>query len=106
MAKTDATDARLIAHFCVMMNPEPWRRLEPAQTELKELAVRHQQLISQRVCEKNRLQMPGNVAVRHPGGSRPLQLRERIYQWLLIHIRQLGPVAPHTVHGVAVGGAL
>ena len=55
MAKTDALDARVLAHFADVIRPTP-RPLPDAQTqELRALLGRRQQLIGMRTAEQNRL---------------------------------------------------
>ena len=55
LAKTDALDARALAHFADVMRPTP-RPLPDAQTqELRALLGRRQQLIGMRTAEQNRL---------------------------------------------------
>ena len=55
LAKTDALDARALAHFADVIRPAP-RPLPDAQTqELRALLGRRQQLISMRTAEQNRL---------------------------------------------------
>jgi len=55
LAKTDALDARALAHFADVMRPTP-RPLPDAQTqELRGLLGRRQQLIVMRTAEQNRL---------------------------------------------------
>jgi transposase len=55
LAKTDALDARALAHFADVIRPTP-RPLPDAQTqELRALLGRRQQLISMRTAEQNRL---------------------------------------------------
>ena len=54
-AKTDALDARALAHFADVIRPTP-RPLPDAQTqELRALLGRRQQLIGMRTAEQNRL---------------------------------------------------
>lgn len=53
--KTDATDADLIARFCLAMKPEPWTPLPPATRELQAVVRRIDALISMRIQESNRL---------------------------------------------------
>ena len=55
LAKTDALDARVIAHYGETMNPTQWQKPDAGLVELKELAGRRQQLVEQLVREKNRL---------------------------------------------------
>ena len=57
--KTDRADARLIAQFCQVVKPEPWRQSSPAVALLSALTHRRQQLVEQRVAETNRLAQPG-----------------------------------------------
>ena len=64
LAKTDRIDARVIAHYAEVMDPEPWARPDPLQAEIKELATRRLQLVSQRSGEKNRLGKSENVYIR------------------------------------------
>src|SRR5881409_2910223 len=55
LAKTDALDARALAHFADVIRPTP-RPLPDAQTqELRALLGRRQQLVEMLVAEKNRL---------------------------------------------------
>ena len=55
LAKTDALDARALAHFADVIHPTP-RPLPDAQTqELRALLGRRQQLIGMRTAEQNRL---------------------------------------------------
>ena len=55
LAKTDALDARALAHFADVIRPTP-RPLRDAQTqELRALLGRRQQLIGMRTAEQNRL---------------------------------------------------
>jgi len=55
LAKTDALDARALAHFADVIRPTP-RPLPDAQTqELRALLGRRQQLIVMRTAEQNRL---------------------------------------------------
>jgi transposase len=55
VAKTDALDARALAHFADVIRPTP-RPLPDAQTqELRALLGRRQQLMSMRTAEQNRL---------------------------------------------------
>jgi transposase len=60
LAKTDALDARALAHFADMIRPTP-RPLPDAQTqELRALLGRRQQLIIMRTAAPNRLAMLDN----------------------------------------------
>lgn len=53
--KTDKVDARLIARFCLVQNPEPWSVPSPALRELRALVARREALIGMRTQEHNRL---------------------------------------------------
>lgn len=64
LAKTDALDARVIAHYCEVMNPPRWQRPDPALARIRELAARRDQLMGQRVREKNRLYRAVDAGVR------------------------------------------
>jgi transposase len=56
LAKTDALDARTVAHFAEAIRPAP-RPLPDAQTEeLRALLARRRQLIAMRTAEQNRLE--------------------------------------------------
>jgi len=55
LAKTDALDARALAHFAEAIRPEP-RPVPDAQTEdLRALLARRRQLVAMRTAEQNRL---------------------------------------------------
>ena len=57
LAKTDALDAQVLAHFAEAMQPTP-RPLPDASTqELKALVARRRQLVVMITAEKNRLRM-------------------------------------------------
>jgi len=65
MAKTDAIDARVIAHFAATVEPCVRAAPDPKARELKDLMVRRRQLLDMRTMEKNRLQiMPQTLAGR------------------------------------------
>ena len=57
MAKTDAIDARVIAHFAATIQPCVRAAPDPKARELKDLVVRRRQLLDMRTMEKNRLQI-------------------------------------------------
>src|SRR4029450_4592858 len=62
LAKTDALDARALAHFADVIRPTP-RPLPDAQTqELRALLGRRQQLIGRRTAEQNRPAGAGRAA--------------------------------------------
>ena len=64
LAKTDAIDARIIAHYGEVMKPALWQMPDPVQAELRELAARRLQLVNQRTREKNRLGKSESVTAR------------------------------------------
>jgi transposase len=55
LAKTDAIDAGMIAHFAAAFNPEPDDPPTPAQERLRALRARRQQVVHSLTQEKNRL---------------------------------------------------
>jgi transposase len=57
--KTDKADARLIAHFCQMQSPPPWRIAAPQVRLLQEMVRRLHALSDLTAQEKNRIQAPG-----------------------------------------------
>ena len=61
--KTDKADAILIAHFCALHRPEPWRPPAPEQSQLQALVRRLESLQEMRQMEKNRLDT-GDAFVR------------------------------------------
>ena len=64
MAKTDAIDAAVLAHFAEAVRPEP-RPAEPDErAALDALLSRRRQLIEMRVMESNRLETCADAAVR------------------------------------------
>jgi len=54
LAKTDAIDASVLAHFAAAIRPEPKPLPDAQQRELKALVTRRHQLIEMRTMEKNR----------------------------------------------------
>jgi transposase len=54
-AKTDAIDARVLAHFAQAVQPEARRLPEEKTLELRALADRRTQLVNMRTAEQNRL---------------------------------------------------
>jgi transposase len=57
--KTDKADARLIAHYCQMQCPPPWRIAAPEVRLLQEMVRRLHALSELAAQEKNRAQAPG-----------------------------------------------
>ena len=74
LAKTDALDARALAHFADVIRPTP-RPLPDAQTpDLRALLGRRQQLIVMRTAEQNRLARGERVS--HEGHHGPYDLAQ------------------------------
>jgi transposase len=61
--KTDASDARVIASYCLKETPAPWRLAAPEVRMLLALLRRHQALAEQLRQEENRLGEPGQFPV-------------------------------------------
>jgi transposase len=55
LAKTDAIDAKVIAHYAAAIKPTPRRRPTGEAQELMALITRRRQLVDMRTAEKNRL---------------------------------------------------
>jgi transposase len=55
LAKTDEIDARLIARYAEVVQPEPRQRQEEAEIHLTALINRRMQLVEMRTAERNRL---------------------------------------------------
>ena len=79
LAKTDALDARAVAHFAEAVRPTP-RPLPEAQTEERRaLVARRRQLIAMRTAEHNRL---GGASGRLRRISRPISPGSISVWWL------------------------
>ncbi len=79
LAKTDALDARVLAHFAESMRPEPRALPTEQERELKALVARRRELVEMLTAERNRL------------ASAPLVLRKRIMRhiaWLERELKQ------------------
>jgi transposase len=63
-AKTDAIDARVLAHFAEAVRPEARRPPEAEARELQALLDRRSQLVGMRTAERNRLHQAPTAAVR------------------------------------------
>lgn len=59
LAKTDALDARVIAHFAEAIKPQPQPVTDEQSRELKEVLARRRQIIEMITAEKNRLTKTG-----------------------------------------------
>lgn len=64
LAKTDAIDARVLAQFAAVLNPQPARLSDEAEELLRALEVRRRQLIEMVVAERNRLRTAPRTAGR------------------------------------------
>lgn len=81
LAKTDAIDAAVLAHFAEAVRPEPRPLPDDNARELEALVTRRRQIIEMLTAEKNRVAMAGSKAVER-------ELREHI-EWLKKRIRDL-----------------
>jgi transposase len=54
-AKTDKTDAKLIARYCLTMNPDPWMPPPPSIRKLQALLRRVEHLLEIQQMERNRI---------------------------------------------------
>lgn len=59
--KTDKADSKLIARFCLAMNPEPWQALPVEIRELRSLVKRLEALLKIKQEEENRLDVSPKV---------------------------------------------
>ena len=88
-AKTDPLDARRLARYGEKLEPEPTPEPEPDREQIKELLARRQQLVAERVRERNRLEREKAPQVedslfRHPDWlDREIKQLERQYKELL-----------------------
>jgi transposase len=64
LAKTDAIDARVLAQFAAVLNPQPARLSEEAEEQLRALELRRRQLIEIVTAERNRLRTAPRTAGR------------------------------------------
>jgi len=64
LAKTDAIDARVLAQFAEVLNPQPARLSDEAEEQLRALELRRRQLIQMIVAERNRLRTAPRTAGR------------------------------------------
>lgn len=64
LAKTDAIDAQVLAHFAAAVRPKLTDAPSPERAALAELVARRQALIEMLVAEKNRLRLTRTEAVR------------------------------------------
>jgi transposase len=64
LAKTDKIDARVLARFAEVVQPQPAKLSDEAEKQLRELELRRRQLIEMAVAERNRLRTAGRSAER------------------------------------------
>ena len=64
LAKTDAIDARVLAHFAAAMHPQTRPLPDTQGQELKAILARRRQLIEMLTAERNRLQSARSKAVK------------------------------------------
>jgi transposase len=77
-AKTDALDARALAHFAEAIRPPARGVADADQRRLDELLTRRRQLLQMRVAEQNRLATLTGEAVREDVASHIVYLTRRI----------------------------
>jgi transposase len=112
LAKTDAVDARALAHFAEAIEPPVRTAPTKAELELQELVERRQQLVSQRDDERRRLHSASHPKARRSIERQIKSLEREITvfdQWMrkqaldlpgyaqLIHVKGLGPVTAATL---------
>ena len=96
-AKTDPLDARLLARYGEKLEPAP--EPEPERETVKELLARRQQLVDERVRERNRLEQEKSFAVEDSlfrpldWLEREIEQRDRQYKELLESSQALAPQA-------------
>ena len=96
-AKTDPLDARLLARYGEQLSPEPAPEPAAEREQVKELLARRQQLVEERVRERNRLEHEKSFAVedslfRHLEWlDREIEQRDRQYKELLESSQALAP---------------
>ncbi len=77
LAKTDAIDAEVIAHFAEAVRPEPRPLPDAQQLALEALVSRRRQLVEMLTAERNRLQLSARVV--RPGIERNIEwLRQQL----------------------------
>src|SRR5690606_10698816 len=75
--KTDKADARIIAQYCQMQSPPPWRIAAPELRLLQEMARRLHALSDLVAQEKNRVQAPGQGKAVLAGSKRVVAALEK-----------------------------
>jgi transposase len=81
LAKTDAIDAAVLAHFAESIRPEPRPMPDELTVELQALVTRRRQLIDMRTAETNRLET-----------CRVQQVRRNIQKMINLLTKQIGKV--------------
>ncbi len=81
LAKTDAIDAAVLAHFAESIRPEPRPMPDEITVELQALVTRRRQLIDMRTAEMNRLET-----------CRVLPVRRNIQKMINVLTKQIGDV--------------
>ena len=76
-AKTDRVDAKLIARFCVAMEPAPWSPPAPELSQLQGLVRRLETLQQMLQQERNRRGVPGVSGLVQSSLERTVELLER-----------------------------
>ena len=98
-AKTDPLDARLLARYGEKLEPEPAPEPAAEREQVKELLARRQQLVDERVRERNRLEHEKSFDVadslmRHLEWlDREIEQLDRQYKELLASSQSLAPQA-------------
>ena len=109
-AKTDPLDARLLARYGEQLSPEPAPEPAAEREQVKELLARRQQLVDERVRERNRLEHEKSFDVadsllRHLEWlEREIEQLDRQYKELLESSQALAPQAQLycSVRGVGI----
>jgi transposase len=78
LAKTDALDARVLAHFGEALRPEPRPLPDDAARDLEALLTRRRQLVALRVAEQSRLRSARGEVVRRDLESHIADLGRRL----------------------------
>jgi transposase len=80
LAKTDALDAAVLAHFAEAVRPEPRALPDEEAHKLEALVTRRRQLVEMRVAEQNRRSSSRNAQVRKSLDAHILWLEEQLKQ--------------------------
>jgi transposase len=87
--KTDKADARLIAQYCQMQSPPPWRIAAPEVRLLQEMVRRLHALSDLAAQEKNRAQAPGQSKTMMASSKRVVAALEKELLRLKREVRAL-----------------